>query len=191
MKSYYRRRDRVSLSSALRKQGIHAMLSCCGAILPIVSCCLENAAFGGLRQLSVVERCHLPSNFYQNSLEATIPTPMSKDSNLVGIDLPIRLVHKWQVDSRYELNLGWLIGIRFPTNDLETVDAILVYGMTWTNDSAIPLTHQNIVPVLQTVWTRPIADAFFAFLKLFEEPKIARDLGHEKEINAWKLESMI
>jgi hypothetical protein len=94
---------------------------------------------------------------------------MSKDSNLVGIDLPIRLVHKWQVDSRYELNLGWLIGIRFPTNDLETVDAILVYGlhdnrsddvqgsskdktyMTWTNDSAIPLTHQNIVPVLQTV----------------------------------------
>jgi len=75
---------------------------------------------------------------------------MSKDINLAGIDFPIGLVHEWQIDFGYELNLGWLIGIRLPTNDLETVDAIFMYGMTWTNDSAIPLTHHNIVPILQS-----------------------------------------
>jgi len=116
---------------------------------------------------------------------------MSKDINLAGIDFPIGLVHEWQIDFGYELNLGWLIGIRLPTNDLETVDAIFMYGMTWTNDSAIPLTHHNIVPILQSVRTRPIADAFFAFLKLFEEPKIAGDLGHEREKNARKLKSVV
>jgi hypothetical protein len=54
---------------------------------------------------------------------------MSKDRNLARIDLPIGLVHEWQINSRYELHLGWLIGVRCATNDLQTVDAILMYSL--------------------------------------------------------------
>lgn len=54
---------------------------------------------------------------------------MSKDCNLARIDLPIGLVHEWQIDSGYELDQGWLIGICLPTNDLQTVDAIFMNGL--------------------------------------------------------------
>jgi len=112
---------------------------------------LEYTAFRRLGQLPIVERCHLSPNLYQNSLEAIVPAPVSKDRDFAGINLAINLVHEWQIDSRYELYLGWLIRIRLATNDLQTVDTILMYGMTWTDDSAVPLTHEDIIPILQTI----------------------------------------
>jgi hypothetical protein len=33
----------------------------------------------------------------------------------------------------------------------ETVDSVFVYSMTWTDDSAVPVAHENIVAIFETV----------------------------------------
>lgn len=47
--------------------------------------------------------------------------------------------------------------------------------VSWPNDGAVPLSHRDIVTVLQTIGARSIADTLLAFLKFLEEPEIARN----------------
>jgi len=40
--------------------------------------------------------------------------------------------------------------------------------MSWTDDSAVPVAHQYIVAVFQSVRARAIPNAFLSLLELFE-----------------------
>lgn len=109
-----------------------------------------------------------PADIYQHSLDATITGPLTEDSELARVHFTIGLVDEWQVYSRGKLHLWCAIGVRLPTHDLQAVDTILVNGLqarsdmrfgesVWcayvarTNDRAVPLTHHDIVSILQAV----------------------------------------
>lgn len=42
------------------------------------------------------------------------------------------------------------------------------------NNGAVPVAHQDIVRVLETVGARPVANALLALLELLEEAEVAR-----------------
>ena len=45
--------------------------------------------------------------------------------------------------------------------------------MSWTDDGAVPVAHHDIVPVLETVGARAIADALLALLELLQEAEVS------------------
>ena len=55
---------------------------------------------------------------------------MSQYRKLRRIDLPVCLTDEWKVDSGNELNGGGLVGVVFTAGDLETVDAVLMDGLS-------------------------------------------------------------
>lgn len=47
--------------------------------------------------------------------------------------------------------------------------------MSWTNNSAVPVAHHDIVRVLETVRARAVSDTLLALLELLEQAEVARD----------------
>lgn len=49
------------------------------------------------------------------------------------------------------------------------VDLMMIRShMSWTNDGPVPLRHEEVVAIFESIRTRSIADPFFSFLELFE-----------------------
>ena len=90
---------------------------------------------------------------------------------LVRVHLAVLLVDERQVYARNELDIRSHIGVVIATGDLQTVDSVLVNSLieeintNWsvihckdtyvprTDDSAVPVAHQDVVPILQTIRT--------------------------------------
>jgi hypothetical protein len=47
--------------------------------------------------------------------------------------------------------------------------------VSWTDDSAIPVRHEDIVAVLEAIRTRSVADALLSFFELLEQAEVAWD----------------
>jgi hypothetical protein len=45
--------------------------------------------------------------------------------------------------------------------------------VSWTDDSAIPVGHEDIVAVLEAIGTRSVADALLSFFELLEQTEVA------------------
>ena len=54
---------------------------------------------------------------------------MREHGELRRIDLAIYLTDKWEIDARDELDCRWRIWVVLATSYLETVDAVLMYGL--------------------------------------------------------------
>ena len=126
----------------------------------------EGAPFRRLRQLAIVERCHLPAsvhhvpfneypifcvktgmersgawrhapaNLDEDGLDAAGAGPVGEDGELRGIDLAVRLVDEGEVDARDELDEGGLLGVGRAADDPEAVDAVLVHRLRATHAQA-------------------------------------------------------
>ena len=104
---------------------------------------------GRLRELSVVVACHFPvgrrciqcirlmyfkvvdllSDFDKYRLNALASIPFSKYSEIVWIYISIQLVHEREIDARKETYDRWFIRVFFAALNLQTVDAVLMYGL--------------------------------------------------------------
>ena len=47
--------------------------------------------------------------------------------------------------------------------------------VSWADDCAVPVAHHDIVPILETVGARAVADALLALLELLKEAEIPGD----------------
>ena len=88
------------------------------------------------------------------------------------------------------MDVRWIIRVSLATGDLQTVNAVLVYGlgkvlaprrlhnvptyMSRSDDCPVPVAHHDIVRIIETVRTRAVSDPLLALLELFEEPKVSR-----------------
>ena len=45
--------------------------------------------------------------------------------------------------------------------------------VSWTDDSTIPVRHENIVAVFEAIRTRSVADALLSFFELLEQAEVA------------------
>ena len=45
--------------------------------------------------------------------------------------------------------------------------------MSWTDDGAIPVGHEDIVAVLEAIRTRSVADALLSFFEFLEQAEVA------------------
>ena len=46
---------------------------------------------------------------------------------------------------------------------------------SWTDDSAIPIGHEDIVAVLEAMGTRSVADALLSFFEFLEQVEVVRN----------------
>jgi len=137
--------------------------------LPLIS---EHRSLRWLREFPIVEAGHFSSDFHQHSLQTVITSPISQNRKLGGIDLPVRLGDKWEVHPGQELDVWWPVGVTLATMDLQTVNAILVHGMSGAYDCPIPVAHHDIVSILEAIGTRAVSDPLLALLQLLEKPKV-------------------
>ena len=70
---------------------------------------------------------HILSDFHQHVLDAVVPCPVGQDWQLVSIHLSVFLIHKRQVDARYELGRWWNIRVILPASDLQAVNTIFMH----------------------------------------------------------------
>lgn len=70
------------------------------------------------------------ANFDQDVLDAEISRPPSQNREFSWVNLAIHLVHEWEVYSRQELDIWRGIRVVLATGNLETVDAVLVDGLS-------------------------------------------------------------
>ena len=71
----------------------------------------------------------LLSDFDKYRLNALASIPFSKYSEIVWIYISIQLVHEREIDSRKETYDRWFIRVFFAALNLQTVDAVLMYGL--------------------------------------------------------------
>lgn len=45
--------------------------------------------------------------------------------------------------------------------------------MSWTDDGSIPVAHEDVVSIFETVRARAITDALLALLEFFEQAEVA------------------
>jgi hypothetical protein len=53
--------------------------------------------------------------------------------------------------------------------------------VSWTDDSPIPVRHEDIVAVLEAIRTRSVADALLSFFELLEQAEVAWDCEKETQ----------
>jgi len=139
---------------------------------------LEGGVLRRLGELAVLWVCHLPSKFRQDGLQRVRPLPAREALQPGPLDLPVLLVHARQIDSRQERDDGWRIRVVLVTENLQTVDAVLVDGVPGSDDRAIPRAQRDVLTIGKTIAASAIADALLTLLKFFEESEVARDFGH-------------
>lgn len=91
-----------------------------------------------MRKLPVRRARHLLSQFNQQALHTASIIPVRQDGELGGIDAAGDLVHAGQVDSSLKADRRGSVGIGGSTVDFETVDAVLMRGMSRADDGSIP-----------------------------------------------------
>jgi len=131
-----------------------------------------------LRKLPVIEAGHLSSDFHQHGLQAVVAIPVGQDWEFGWVDLSVHLGNEREVHPRQKLDIWWFVRVALATVDLQTVNAVLVYGMSWADNCSVPFAHHDIVRIIEAIRTRAVSDALLALLELLEEPKVSRYLGH-------------
>ena len=85
------------------------------------------------------------------------------------------------------MDVWWFVRVTLATVDLDTVDAVLVYGlgmpltshklqdivtyMSRTNDCPYPVAHRDIFAIREAIRTRAISDSLLTLLELLEKPE--------------------
>lgn len=88
------------------------------------------------------------------------------------------------------MDVWWPVGVTIATIDLQTVNAILMYGLyvpsahrklqkivayvSGTNNCPIPVAHHDIVSILEAIGTRAVSDPLLALLELLEKLEVSR-----------------
>ena len=54
--------------------------------------------------------------------------------------------------------------------------------VSWTDDSAVPVRHEDIIAVLEAIRTRSVTDALLSFFELLEQPEVAWDCDEEPKM---------
>lgn len=111
------------------------------------------------------------SDFNEDILDAEIPRPTGENREFGWVDFTVLLIDEREVHARKELDVWSNIGVRWAACNLKTVDAVLVDCLrdcmtislyqreeiskgtyvSWTNNSAVPVAHHDIVAILETV----------------------------------------
>jgi len=72
----------------------------------------------------------------------------------------------------------WLVWITVAALYLQRVDPVLVYRVAWTDDGAVPVGHEDIIAIFETVRARSIANALLALFEFLEQAEVAWNLCH-------------
>lgn len=87
------------------------------------------------------------------------------------------------------MDIWWSVRVTLATVDLQTVNAVLVYGlgissasrklksaatyMPGADDCPVPVAHHDIVSILEAIGTRAISDPLLALLELLKKPEVS------------------
>jgi hypothetical protein len=70
-----------------------------------------------------------PADLDEDSLDATVTAPVAEHCQLGRVDFTVGLRDEGEVDARDELDRRWSIWVTLAADNLERVDAVLVYGL--------------------------------------------------------------
>jgi len=141
------------LCERLHAFDMSSLVTCTGCRLSVGYLILEHRSFRWLRKLPVVEAGHLFSDFHQQGLEALVTVPVGEDREFALVDLSVQLGDEWEVHARQKLDARGFIRVFLATGDLQTVNPVLVYSMPRSDDCSVPVTHHDIVRIIEAVRT--------------------------------------
>jgi hypothetical protein len=72
---------------------------------------------------------HGPADLDEDSLDAAAAAPVAEHGQLGRVNFPVGLRDEGEVDARDELDRRWSIWVTLAADNLERVDAVLVYGL--------------------------------------------------------------
>ena len=70
-----------------------------------------------------------PADLDEDGLDAAVAAPVGEDGQLDRVDFAVGLRDKGEVDPGDELDRRWSIWVLFAAENLQRVDAVLVYGL--------------------------------------------------------------
>ena len=73
-----------------------------------------------------VVKKYVPPNLNQDGLDTTVPVPVSQDGQSRVVNSSVDLAYERKVDTRDELNKRWFLGVFLATDNLQTVNSVLV-----------------------------------------------------------------
>ena len=95
--------------------------------------------------------------------------PIGQDRKFALVDLSVQLGDEWEIHARQKLDVRGIIRVFLATGDLQTVNAVLVYGlgmvlasrklynvptyMSRSDDCPVPVAHHDIVRVIEAIRT--------------------------------------
>lgn len=121
---------------------------------------------------------HVSSQFDQDSLDSIVALPLAQTGEDAA-EYKASVVDTGQDDLCSESDLRGAVGVFGAASDFNAVDAVLVYGMGRAQDGAVPVGHEKIIGILETVAASLGAETLLALLELLQQAEVARDLGHD------------
>lgn len=106
-----------------------------------------------------------------------VPLPVGEAGQLLGVDDAVTGINAGEVDLANELNGRGFVGIVRPAVHPYRVDAILVYAVRRSEDCAIPVGHEEVLWIFETIRTSFCPKTLLALLKFLEKPKIPGNFG--------------
>lgn len=94
---------------------------------------------------------HVPPQLNEDRLHCEVSLPLYKTRQFARIHLSITGVYAGEVNLGEERDIGRYVRIRFAAMYLQTVDSVLVYAVRRAQNSTVPIGHEEIVTIVQTV----------------------------------------
>lgn len=137
---------------------------------------MVDGTLGRLRQLLTLTAAHVSSELDQDSLHGVFALPVGEAGQLRGVDDAVARINAGEVHHADELNRRGLVGVLIAAVHLDGIDSVFVHAlvsgvstvpclqprlattkpcdqtyMGRTEDSAIPVGHEQILWVIQTI----------------------------------------
>ena len=88
---------------------------------------------------------HLVLEADEDLFHVVFTLPVRENVELRGLNLAIALVHAWHVDLGTERDLGGLRRVVRTASNGQEVDAVVIFGVRRSNDSALPLSECSVI----------------------------------------------
>lgn len=120
---------------------------------------------------------HVSPQLNKHRLHCHIAVPALEAGQLGWVDEAVAGVNTWEVDFGDELDGGWLVGVLVATVHFEGVDAVFVDRVRRAQNGAVPVGHQEVIALCETIGTRLSPETLLTLLQLLQKSEVARNLG--------------
>lgn len=112
----------------------------------------------------MLRKRHISPEFDENGFHSELSLPLHQARQFGWINLSIPLVYTREVDLGNEGYFRRYVWILRATMNLQAVDSVFMNAMRRTQDGTIPIRHQQIITIIETIRASLGSEPFLSFL---------------------------